>query len=94
MVPPIDTPLLAGPTMPRVAMLELVPSSPESAPLGAAPLTTPHVATSTSASTRQVAPIVPPGFLPRAAPVTPTAPRADLAAPAASCAASTTPATS
>jgi hypothetical protein len=94
MVPPIGTPLLASPTAPCVATFELVPSSPESTPPGAAPLTAPRTATSASTPTSQVAPVVPPGFLPCAAPVTPTTPRADPAAPAASCAAPRTPATS
>jgi hypothetical protein len=94
MVPLIGTPLLAGPTAPRAATLELVPSSLEPAPPGAAPLTAPRMATLTSTPTHWIAPVVPPGFLPHSLPVTPTAPRADLAALVAFCVAPTTPATS
>jgi hypothetical protein len=60
MVPPIGTPLLAGPTVPRAATLELVPSSPKPASPDATPLTTPCVATSASTLTRRVALVVPP----------------------------------
>jgi hypothetical protein len=94
MVPPIGTPLLASPTVPRATTLELVPSSLEFAPPGTAPLTAPRAATLASTLTRQVALTVPPCFLPRAAPATLVAPRADLMAPAASYVTPTTPATS
>jgi hypothetical protein len=70
-----------------------VPSSPEPAPRGVAPLTAPRAATSASTPTRWVASTVPPGFLPRVAPTTHVAPRVDSVAPATSCVAPTTPAT-
>jgi hypothetical protein len=95
MVSPIGTSLLTCLTAPCGATLELVPSSLlESTSPSAAPLTAPRAATSASTATRRVTPTVPPGFLPRAAPTTPTAPRVDLAVLVASCAAPTTPATS
>jgi hypothetical protein len=47
------------------------------------PLTASRAATSASTLTRQVAPAVPPGFLPRAAPATPAASCVDLVAPVA-----------
>jgi hypothetical protein len=94
MVPPIGTSLLAGPTVPCTAMLELVPSSLEPTPLGTTPLTAPRATTLTSTLTRRVTPAVPLGFLPHVASVTSAAPRAVLAAHATSCAAPMTPATS
>jgi hypothetical protein len=89
-VPPIGTPLLTGSTVPHTATLELVPSSLDSTPPGVV-----------STAPRRV-PMVPPGFLPlaapaipvapRAAPTTPVAPRVILMSPTVPCTAPTPPA--